>query len=89
MERKILSEELGRMAYLFGYKRGVVISEQDLVGQSNDPKKSGVDVSTSSPNWNGNSSGSISISGKETPQEPFMKIGGEEIPLRLFRLIIA
>ncbi len=23
MEKKILSEELGRMGYLFGYKRGV------------------------------------------------------------------
>jgi hypothetical protein len=61
MERKILSEELGRMAYLFGYKRGVVISEQNLVGQSNDPENSDVDVSTSSPNWDGNSSGSISM----------------------------
>jgi hypothetical protein len=30
MERKILSEELGRMSYLLGYKRGVVVSEQQI-----------------------------------------------------------
>jgi CHASE3 domain sensor protein len=29
MENKILNEELNNMKYLFGYQRGVVISEQD------------------------------------------------------------
>jgi hypothetical protein len=66
MERKILSEELGRMSYLFAYKRGVVISEQNLVGVSNNPEKSGVDIRTNSPNWNGGSSGNLSFTNFST-----------------------
>jgi hypothetical protein len=66
MERKILSEELGRMSYLLGYKRGVVISEQNLVGVSNNPEKSGVDIRTNAPNWNGSSSGDLSFTNFST-----------------------
>lgn len=66
MEKKILSEELGRMGYLFGYKRGVVVSEQNVVGASNNPEKSGVDVRTNAPNWNGGSSGNLSFTNFST-----------------------
>jgi hypothetical protein len=66
MERKILSEELGRMSYLFAYKRGVVVSEQNLVGVSNNPEKSGVDIRTNAPNWNGGSSGNLSFTNFST-----------------------
>jgi len=38
MGQEIINEELNKMKYLFGYKKGVVISEQSFPGGNNGVK---------------------------------------------------
>ena len=70
MDNKILLEELNRMNYLFGHKRGVIISEQN-VGELTGVKRE--KISSKPGNWKKNESGPINFAAAEGVGSPIAR----------------
>jgi hypothetical protein len=91
MDKKMLSEELERMSYLFGHKRGVVVSEQ-IFGKKKKKNTDYLSEARERPDWSGSNSGKVdfgySVNGandlsiaKNTIEDGFY-MSGKKMPVK-------